>query len=190
MITVHGSGRSHGRAVGSAGDVVVEGCQVGEAALLTSAAADRRHTIPGPDRCVVAGRPRRLRAMGPNLRPVPPVAAERDLAPDPHPSPDRADVKGAIVRDLSVDSTVCRAQQHAAGARKQGDLQKETERCVHRTRRSRAGTLARRVHHQAPPGHRAGSETFDRGDGRTTRGLTAVRAPRAPRGAGSAARPP
>ncbi|WP_345639671.1 IS5 family transposase [Streptomyces tremellae] len=33
--------------------------------------------------------------------------------------------KGAIRWDLSVDSTVCRAQQHAAGARKQGDLQKE-----------------------------------------------------------------
>ncbi|MFJ1590926.1 transposase [Kitasatospora albolonga] len=27
--------------------------------------------------------------------------------------------------ELSVDSTVCRAQQHAAGARRQGDLQKE-----------------------------------------------------------------
>ncbi|MEU3854444.1 IS5 family transposase [Streptomyces sp. NPDC029554] len=37
----------------------------------------------------------------------------------------RADVKGAIVWDLSVDSPVCRARQHAAGARKQGDLQKE-----------------------------------------------------------------
>lgn len=36
-----------------------------------------------------------------------------------------ADAKGAIVWDLSVDSTVCRAHQHAAGARKQGDLQKE-----------------------------------------------------------------
>ncbi|MDF3299457.1 IS5 family transposase [Streptomyces tropicalis] len=34
-----------------------------------------------------------------------------------------ADAKGAITWDLSVDSTVCRA--HAAGARKQGDLQKE-----------------------------------------------------------------
>ncbi|WP_370418042.1 transposase [Streptomyces sp. QH1-20] len=33
-----------------------------------------------------------------------------------------ADAKGAIVWDLSVDSTVCRAHQHAAGARKQGDL--------------------------------------------------------------------
>ncbi|MFE3388004.1 IS5 family transposase [Streptomyces anulatus] len=36
-----------------------------------------------------------------------------------------ADAKGAIVWDLSVDSAVCRAHQHAAGARKQGDLQKE-----------------------------------------------------------------
>ncbi|MGW9373791.1 IS5 family transposase [Streptomyces xanthophaeus] len=36
-----------------------------------------------------------------------------------------ADAKGAITWDLSVDSTVCRAHQHAAGARKRGDLQKE-----------------------------------------------------------------
>ncbi|MEU0940937.1 IS5 family transposase [Embleya sp. NPDC005971] len=36
-----------------------------------------------------------------------------------------ADAEGAIVWDLSIDSTVCRAHQHAAGARKQGDLQKE-----------------------------------------------------------------
>ncbi len=35
------------------------------------------------------------------------------------------DTKGTIVWDLNVDSTVCRAHQHAAGARKQGDLQKE-----------------------------------------------------------------
>ncbi|MFJ2931438.1 transposase [Streptomyces sp. NPDC087219] len=32
-----------------------------------------------------------------------------------------ADAKGAITWDLSVDSTVCRAHQHAAGARKQAD---------------------------------------------------------------------
>jgi transposase len=37
-----------------------------------------------------------------------------------------ADAKGGIAWDLSVDSTVCRAHQHAAaGARKRGDLQKE-----------------------------------------------------------------
>ncbi|WP_369201993.1 IS5 family transposase [Streptomyces sp. PU-14G] len=36
-----------------------------------------------------------------------------------------ADADGAITWNLNVDSTVCRAHQHAAGARKQGDLQKE-----------------------------------------------------------------
>ncbi|MFE9952827.1 transposase [Streptomyces sp. NPDC005531] len=47
--------------------------------------------------------------------------------------------------DLSVDSTVCRAHQHAAGARKQGDLQKEppggvfTEPGDHGLGRSRGG---------------------------------------------------
>lgn len=47
--------------------------------------------------------------------------------------------------DLSVDSTVCRAHQHAAGARKQGDLQKEppggvfTEPHDHGLGRSRGG---------------------------------------------------
>lgn len=42
-----------------------------------------------------------------------------------------ADAKGAIVWDLSVDSTVCRAHQHAAGARKRGDPQKEPPGGVH-----------------------------------------------------------
>ncbi|WP_260610075.1 transposase [Streptomyces sp. WAC06614] len=36
-----------------------------------------------------------------------------------------ADAKGAIKRDLSVDSTVCGAHEHADAAREQGDLQKE-----------------------------------------------------------------
>ncbi|MET9462757.1 IS5 family transposase [Streptomyces canus] len=36
-----------------------------------------------------------------------------------------AEAKGAITWDLSVDSTVGRAHQHAAGARKGGDLQEE-----------------------------------------------------------------
>ncbi|GAB7078145.1 hypothetical protein JCM18897A_60020 [Streptomyces sp. JCM 18897] len=35
-----------------------------------------------------------------------------------------ADREGTIVWDLSVDSTVCRAHQHAAGARRQGNSQK------------------------------------------------------------------
>ncbi|WP_411138034.1 IS5 family transposase [Streptomyces sp. C10] len=36
-----------------------------------------------------------------------------------------ADSRGSITWDLNVDSTVCRAHQHAAGARKRGELQKE-----------------------------------------------------------------
>ncbi|MET7370865.1 IS5 family transposase [Streptomyces sp. NPDC005566] len=36
-----------------------------------------------------------------------------------------ADATGSITWDLSIDSTVCRAHQHAAGARKRGDLHKE-----------------------------------------------------------------
>ncbi|MEU6633332.1 IS5 family transposase [Streptomyces parvus] len=56
-----------------------------------------------------------------------------------------ADAKGAITWDLNVDSTVCCAHQHAAGARKQGDRQKEppggvsTEPCDHGLGRSRGG---------------------------------------------------
>lgn len=42
-----------------------------------------------------------------------------------------ADAQGAIVWDVNVDSTVCRAHQHAAGARRQGDLQKEPPGGVH-----------------------------------------------------------
>ncbi|MFF4846061.1 IS5 family transposase [Streptomyces collinus] len=55
------------------------------------------------------------------------------------------DAEGSITWDLSVDSTVCRAHQHAAGARKRGDLQKEppgglfTEPSDHGLGRSRGG---------------------------------------------------
>src|SRR4029453_6980757 len=37
----------------------------------------------------------------------------------------RADAAGLITRNVSVDSTIARAHQHAAGARKKGDLQAE-----------------------------------------------------------------
>ncbi|MFJ3697301.1 IS5 family transposase [Streptomyces sp. NPDC090052] len=51
-----------------------------------------------------------------------------------------ADAKGAITWDLSVDSTVCRAHQHAAGARKRGGPAKgTTRRRIHRALRSRTG---------------------------------------------------
>lgn len=37
----------------------------------------------------------------------------------------RADAAGLITREVNVDSTICRAHQHAAGARRDGQAQKE-----------------------------------------------------------------
>ncbi|MGW6505940.1 IS5 family transposase [Nonomuraea angiospora] len=63
----------------------------------------------------------------------------------------RADAKGLITWDVSVDSTIVRAHQHAAGARKEGDVQKEppggarTEPDDHGLGRSRGG-LTTKMH--------------------------------------------
>ena len=63
----------------------------------------------------------------------------------------RADGEGLITWDVSVDSTVARAHQHAAGARKRGELQAEppggvvTEPADHALGRSRGG-LTTKVH--------------------------------------------
>ena len=57
----------------------------------------------------------------------------------------RADAAGLIVWDVNVDSTICRAHQHAAGARRKGHTQKEppggvaTEPAHHALGRSRGG---------------------------------------------------
>ena len=63
----------------------------------------------------------------------------------------RADAAGLITWDVSVDSTVARAHQHAAGARRRGDLQAEPpggvadEPADHGLGRSRGG-LTTKVH--------------------------------------------
>ncbi len=63
----------------------------------------------------------------------------------------RAGAAGLITWDVSVDSTVARAHQHAAGARKRGDLQAEppggiaAEPADHGLGRSRGG-LTTKVH--------------------------------------------
>jgi transposase len=62
-----------------------------------------------------------------------------------------ADAAGQITWDVSVDSTIARAHQHAAGARKRGDLQAEppggvsTEPVDHALGRSRGG-LTTKLH--------------------------------------------
>lgn len=63
----------------------------------------------------------------------------------------RADADGLITWDVSVDSTIARAHQHAAGARTRGDLQKEppggvdVEPAGHALGRSRGG-LTTKLH--------------------------------------------
>ena len=67
----------------------------------------------------------------------------------------RADAKGLITWDVSVDSTVARAHQHAAGARQRGTSRRAAEhRPRHRAQRPRPGPVTRRADHQAPPGLR------------------------------------
>ncbi|WP_328835625.1 IS5 family transposase [Streptomyces europaeiscabiei] len=46
-----------------------------------------------------------------------------------------ADAEGLITWDVSVDSTIARAHQHAAGARKRGSADRAARRHVHRARR-------------------------------------------------------
>jgi transposase len=60
----------------------------------------------------------------------------------------RADAAGLITWDVSVDSTIARAHQHAAGARRRAGLQKE------------------------PPGGAGGAESADHGLGRSRGGWT------------------
>ncbi len=54
------------------------------------------------------------------LRAVPPLAAGRHLGQDLGRAAGPADAAGLITWDVSVDSTIARAHQHAAGARKRG----------------------------------------------------------------------
>ncbi|MEU8692816.1 IS5 family transposase [Streptomyces sp. NPDC048665] len=70
-----------------------------------------------------------------------------------------ADARGLITWDVSVDSTIARAHQHAAGARKRGICRRSHPRDRHRARRPRPRTLAGRADHEAAPGGRAGTET-------------------------------
>ena len=117
---------------------------------------------------------------------VPPLAAERDLAEDPTALQGRADAAGLITWDVSVDSTVARAHQHAAGARRRGDLQAEPPGGVQaEPAASRAGPLPRRADHEGAPGLRAAAETAVRGHHRRAAG----RQPAVPAGAGGHRRP-
>ncbi|WP_399947027.1 IS5 family transposase [Streptomyces sp. BBFR25] len=71
----------------------------------------------------------------------------------------RADAAGLITWEINVDSTICRAHQHAAGARRDGAAQKEppggtrTEPDDHGLGRSRGG-FATKIHLACEQGQR------------------------------------
>jgi len=81
-----GASRSERRTVGSAETAVAQGQEARQAADMAPAAADRRHTVPGPHRHPPTGRSQGACALGPGVRPVPPLAAKRHLAADRHPT--------------------------------------------------------------------------------------------------------
>ncbi|WP_420719478.1 hypothetical protein [Streptomyces sp. RTd22] len=69
-----------------------------------------------------------------------------------------ADVKGLITWDVNVDSTVCRAHQHAAGASKRGPAKGAAWRHRRRADRPRPRTFPGRADHKDPPRRRTGAE--------------------------------
>ncbi|MFJ5834604.1 IS5 family transposase [Streptomyces sp. NPDC093089] len=108
-----------------------------------------------------------------------------------------ADMRGAIVWDLSVDSTACRAHQHAAGARMRGGLQKElpggvfTEPGDHGLGRSRGG-FTTKLHLVVEQGQKLLSIVIPAGQRGDSPQFEPVleRGPCTPPRAGPAARPP
>ena len=68
----------------------------------------------------MARRARPLRPLADRLRPVAALAARRPWRRILTALQAQADAKGVITWQVSVDSTVTRAHQHAAGARKGG----------------------------------------------------------------------
>jgi transposase len=82
--------------------------------------------VAGAGGCAVAGCAGLLRLLAGGVLPVPPLAAGRGVAADRTALRARADAVGLIGWEVSVDSTVARAHQHAAGARTRPDEQKES----------------------------------------------------------------
>jgi transposase len=111
--------------MGRAGAAVAEGQKALPATDMDPAAADRRHTVPGSYRHPVAGHARRVRAVGPGVRPVPPVAAGWHLASDLHRAAgpgrrERADHLGYQHRLHGVPGPPARRR-----GEEKGELQKE-----------------------------------------------------------------
>ncbi|MER5851933.1 transposase [Streptomyces sp. NPDC002012] len=89
----------------------------------------------------------------------------------------QVDAEELISRDINVDSTMCRAHQHAAGARKKrGPSEGAVRRRRHRAGRPRPRTLSRRPDDQAASGCRPEADV-DRDRCRAAGGLSTVLRP-------------
>jgi hypothetical protein len=133
--------------------------------------ADRRDPLADPHRGAVAGGAHPLRSLADGLWAGSTLAARRYLAADPHRPAAQADAKGLITWQVSVDSTVARAHQHAAGARNGGDRQRQApggvdiEPADHALGRSRGG-LTSKLHLAVEGGQRPLSILVTPGPGR------------------------
>jgi transposase len=106
--------------MGQAGAVAAQGHQVRPATHLEQAPADRRDPLADPHRGAVAGRAGPLRALADRLWAVSPWQRDGTWRRILTALQAQADATGVITWDVSVDTTVVRAHQHAAGARKGG----------------------------------------------------------------------
>jgi hypothetical protein len=154
-----GAGGPDGRAVGGAGAAAAARQEARPPAGTDETAAHRRDPVADPDGRAVAGRAPGLRAMADGLRPVPPLAAERDLAGDPdRPAGQgrcgRADHLGRVGGFHGGPG----APACSRGAQERGSAGRAARRRAGRAGRSRAGPLPRRADDQGAPGLRAAPE--------------------------------
>jgi transposase len=125
--------------------------EVGSAVEVEQAAAHRRDPVAGTGGCAGAGRAGLPRLLTGGVRAVSPVQQAGIWQQIVTGLQTRADVAALITWDVSVDSTIARAHQHAAGARRGPARQKEPaggtmlEPADHALERSRGG-LTTKVH--------------------------------------------
>jgi len=176
----HGTRGPDQRAMGQAGAAAAHGPQVRPAAEVEQTAADRRDPLADPDRGAVAGRAGPLRAWQTVYGLFRRWQRDGTWKQILTRLQAQADAEGLITWQVSVDTTVVRAHQHAAGARKGGSATRRTGRGRQRAGRPCARALPGWADDQAAPGGRAGpTPAVRRADRRPVWGQSPVR-----RGAG------
>ncbi len=153
-----------------AGAAAAEAFQDGAAAYPAQAAVDRRHAVPGPGRCSVAGRPRRVRTVeaGPTTRSTSDSGAApgNECSPGSSPRPrQRTPSRGtraSAPRPAALTSMRLVLTNRATYSRNRRAA--FSPNCTITGREGHE----RKLHHQAPPGRRAApGGHVDRGHGRT-----------------------